>query len=64
MQLPLDLVAEDGRAGGEQLGYVRPQFPRMRIDDLKLLFDAHGEPVGHPGIIPEALHSPQAVPPA
>jgi hypothetical protein len=47
MQLTLDLIAKNRGAGGEQLGHVRSQFPGMRIDDLELFLDSHGEPVGH-----------------
>ena len=40
VQLALDLVAERGRARGQQLRDVRPQLPGLRVDDLELLFDA------------------------
>jgi hypothetical protein len=45
MQLALDLIAEHRRARRQQLRHVRPQLPRLRIDDLELLLDADGEPV-------------------
>ena len=43
VHLALDLVAEHRRARRQQLGHVRAQFPRLRVDDLELLFDAEGE---------------------
>ena len=51
VELALDLLAQRGRAGREQLGDVRAQLPGLRIDDLELLFDADGEPVRHGGMI-------------
>ena len=47
MQLPFDLLAEGWSAGRQQLGDVRSELPRLRIDDLEFLFDAHREAVCH-----------------
>ena len=38
---------DSGERGGHQLADVRAQLARSRIDDLKFLFDANGEPVAH-----------------
>ena len=45
VHLPLDLIAEGRGRGGEQCDDVRPELPRLRVDDLELLFDAQREAV-------------------
>src|SRR5215212_1782255 len=45
--LRLDLLAEQHLALFENLGDVRAQFARLRIDDLKLLLDAQCKFVEH-----------------
>src|SRR5690348_7016726 len=43
MHLALDLVLEPLLALGEELLDVRLELPRLRVDDLELLFDAECE---------------------
>src|SRR5215212_5559686 len=45
--LRLDLLAEQHLALFENLGHVRAQLARLRIDDLKLLFDAQCKLIEH-----------------
>src|SRR3984957_20227865 len=47
MHLGLDLLAQARRSGGNEFAYVRAQFTRGRINDLKLFLDTYGEPVIH-----------------
>ena len=47
MHLALDVIAEGRRARREELGDVRPQLPRGRIDDLEFFLDADGKRVSH-----------------
>src|ERR1043165_4014844 len=43
----LDLLAQQHLAFFEDLGDVRTEFARLRIDDLKFLFDAQRELIEH-----------------
>src|SRR5690349_8255577 len=45
----LDLLAEQHLAFLEDLGDVRTQFARLRIDDLKFFLDAQRELIEHSG---------------
>src|ERR1700722_4083928 len=47
VHLGLDLLAQARRSGGNEFAYVRTQFTRGRVNDLKLFLDTYGEPVIH-----------------
>src|SRR5204863_9790367 len=59
VELALELVAR-GRGRGQQLGHVRAQLPRLRIDNLELLLNADGEGVRHHRIIVHAERGEEA----
>src|SRR5216683_61738 len=48
--LGLNLLAENHLAFVKKLRYVRAQLARLRIDDLKLLFDAECELIEHTSV--------------
>ena len=47
MHLGLHLLAQARRSGGNKLAYMRTQFSRRRVNNLKLFFDTYSEPVIH-----------------
>ena len=47
MHFALDLIAEIGGRGGDELADVRTQLARGGIDDLKFFLDADRETVTH-----------------
>jgi hypothetical protein len=47
VHLALDVLTECRGARGQELADVRPQFPRVRVDDLELFLHANGEPMRH-----------------
>jgi hypothetical protein len=47
VHLAPDAVAECWSARRQELRHMRPELPRVRIDDLKLLLDTDGEGMVH-----------------